>query len=357
MKLGAFFKNSVLIILSITIGLVLAEYVYRAILFGGSTQFKNLRKPGLYADHFSEDDYWKLYNIFETGYAAPAQPHKTLGWVGNFDRISYLHHDSDKLKDKRPVLLYGDSFAQCVESTCFEEILNGDSIFTKNHFFINYGVGGYGADQIYLLLQRSLDHFKNPFVIISIMPLDLDRSHLSVRVGQKPYFTISHDELELSKDSIYSNAHEYFKENPPEITSYLYRRLIYSNIIPERIRSRLRGKWKAIQHKKELNTKIILNMKHELEARNCEYVFLIFHPLQKSDLKSHGWRDDFLLQLFQENNIPYIWSKDLIRNDSSFSIYDRANYINLDNGHPNTHFNRIVSSEFKRLILNKESKK
>lgn len=353
MKLKSHLKNLILLAISLSIGFVTAEFAYRIILYSNLKQFEHLRDPRLYDDSFYGDDYWKLAYLFGNTTGGAKVPHETLGWIGEFDRNTYLHNDEPRIKDKRPVLLYGDSFAQCVGATCFQKILNNDSSFSKAHYFLNYGVGGYGVDQIYLLMQKSLDHFEKPFVIVSIMTTDIDRSYLKVRDGQKPFFTLEKGQLKLSKDSIYSNPAEYFEQNPPQIRSYLYRRLIYAeNLIPEVIRSRLRGKWKAMRNKKELNKEIILNMKKELDSRNYDYVFVIFNQLLSPDPEKRGWRDAFLANLFEENNIPYIRSKELITQDPTFDRYDKHNYIDADNGHPTTHFNKMVSEEIKRVILN-----
>ena len=55
------------------------------------------------------------------------------------------------------------------------------------------------------------------------------------------------------------------------------------------------------------------------------------------------------------HNIPYIRSKELITQDPTFDRYDKHNYIDADNGHPTTHFNKLVSEEIKRVILNQPS--
>ena len=352
MKLKSYLKNLALVAISLFIGFIAAEFAYRIILFSDLKQFEHLRDPRLYDDSFYGDDYWKLAYIFGKTLGGAKVPHKTLGWIGDFDRNDYRQNDINQINDKRPVLLYGDSFAQCVGATCFQEILNNDSSFSKEHYFLNYGVGGYGVDQIYLLMQKSLDYFEKPFVIVSIMTTDIDRSYLTVRDGQKPFFTLENGQLKLSEDSIYSNPAEYFEQNPPQITSYLYRRLIYAdNLVPEVIRSRLRGKWKANRNKTELNKEIILNMKRELDSRNYEYVFLIFNQLLSPDPTTRGWRDAFLANLFEENDIPFIWSKEMIANDTTFTSYDKNNYLDADNGHPTTHFNKLVAEEMKRMIL------
>ena len=62
----------------------------------------------------------------------------------------------------------------------------------------NFGVAGYGLDQIYLRFKQSHDHFKKPVVIIGILTVDMDRCVMKNRSRPKPYFLIKENELVLS---------------------------------------------------------------------------------------------------------------------------------------------------------------
>jgi hypothetical protein len=176
------------------------------------------------------DDYWKLYFMFGGKYKPPETPHPLLGWVGRFDRETYTHAEYAGIADKRPVLLYGDSFASCAVDQCFQGILNSDSGFSQNHFLLNYGVGGYGVDQIFLLYQKSIEQYENPFVILSMLTEDLDGSALAVRTGQKPFYRLINNSLALSGIPIDPSPQSFFSKNPPGITSYLFRMFIHSNL-------------------------------------------------------------------------------------------------------------------------------
>lgn len=342
-------------LLSLLFSFTLAEIGYRIVLFNSNPAFDSLRKPSLFADYFSEDDYWKLYYLFDSKFKPPQQPHPDLGWVGDFSRDSYIHNQIEHIGDRRPVLLYGDSFARCVKiALCFQDLLNSDQTFSKEHYLLNYGVGGYGVDQIFLLFQKSVHHYDDPFVVISLMTLDLDRSILSVRTGQKPYFLIEDSKLELKGIPITPNPDIFFATNPPQIKSYLYRRIIHSNLLPKQIASFLRRDNDYISKKIQVNEKIILEIVKELRTNNIDYVFLIFHPNWSgvSTLDDEtGWRDSFLKQLLHENNIPYIWSKDLFKQDSRDGKYSYDDYINPGIGHPTTHFNRLIADEIKKYTL------
>lgn len=355
MKKRSCFINFALFSLSLLLSFILAEVGFRMILFSNIPAFDDLRNPNRYADWFSDDDYWKLYYLFGGQFKPPQQPHPVLGWVGDFSRDSYIHNKVEYIRDRRPVLLYGDSFAGCApDVACFQDILNNDETFSKDHYLLNYGVGGYGVDQIFLLFQNSVHHYDDPFVVISFMTLDLDRSILSVRVGQKPYFRIEGETLKLDGTPINPDPDDFFSANPPQIKSYLYRRILFGNYLPKRVVSFLRRDNDHIRKKIQVNEKIILEMVRELRVNNIDYVFLIFHPHWSgvSTLDSESdWRDPFLKQLLHENNVPYIWSKELVRQDTTGDELSFEDYIIPDSGHPTSHFNRLIAEEIERYVL------
>jgi hypothetical protein len=187
------------------------------------------------------------------------------------------------------------------------------------------------------------------------MTLDLDRSILSVRIGQKPYyFRVEDDTLKLSITPINPDPHNFFSTNPPQIKSYLYRMILYSGFLPKRIISFLRKDDDNIRKMMQVNEKLILEIAKELRAKNLDHVFLIFHPhwpgVSRLDSES-DWRDPFLRKLLHENNIPYIWSKDLIRKDTTSDKPSFSDYIISGDGHPTAHFTRLIAEEIKRYVL------
>ncbi len=104
-----------------------------------------------------------------------------------------------------------------------------------------------------------------------------------------------------------------------------------------------------IYRKKAINERIILEIIKELRAKNIDFVFLIFHPhwpgVSTLDDKEIDWRDPFLKQLLQENDVPYIWSKTLFQQGTAGEAFI------LPDGHPTTYFNKVVAEEIKRYAL------
>ena len=335
--------------------LVVTEFGYRAALFSPGDRFRSLRDPGLYADPFSEDLFWKLEVTWSSEHLPPKRPHPLLGWKGNFSRETLRHRDTRKLEGRRPVLLYGDSFAACFgDVACFEEILNADDEFASNHYLLNYGVGGYGLDQTYLLLRDSIDHFVRPFVVFSLFTYDLDRCLLSFRIGQKPRFSVVDGSLELEPTPILANADDYLAAHPPRALSYLFRRSLFGGLLPERFSTVLRGERDAQRRKIEVSEKILEATLAELESRELDYAFLIFHGDRPSDNPLFGgtdWREEYLRQWLETYRVPHIWSKDLVAQDRRLNSAPVSRYLDPEALHPTEHLNRIVAEEIKKRVI------
>lgn len=328
---------------------ILGEIGFRTLLFSDYAFMHRFRAPGLYADPMSDDDYWKLQYLFDSRFPPPAKPHPLLGWVGNFSRDTYAHDKIRYVGGKRPVLFYGDSFAGCVVLPCFQQLLNAAEDFSQGYYFLNYGVGGYGVDQIYLLLKKSTPLYTNPFVVVGIMTEDLDRSLQSVRVGQKPYFEVVEDQLVLRGTPVNPDPAAYFAEHPPEIVSYLYRFLTHSEFLPWRLREYLNGAGEARRKKILVNKHIIVNIIEELRARNLDFVFLIFHP--KDPPVFNNWRDAFLRELFSQNRVAFLSTREIVGEDALQSRRDITEYYIKGDGHPTALQNVLVAKELKNFIL------
>ena len=98
----------------------------------------------------------------------------------------------------------------------------------------------------------------------------------------------------------------------------------------------------------DLNEKIILRTDSELKSSHVDYIFMIFDNLYNED---GDWRSNFLLNLFSRNNIPFIYTPDLIFADKNFPEFNYQHYCILGDGHPKSHYNRIVSEEINKYVF------
>ncbi|UCH15769.1 MAG: hypothetical protein JSV22_07325, partial [Bacteroidales bacterium] len=329
--------NIAFLVIYIIIILIAAEFIFRWMLFGNSKVFEFLREPSYYSNYirqefedFHDENYWKLNYIFRRKFRNE-EPHPLLGWTGYFDKKTLVHNESDNIGNKRPVLLYGNSFAMCKQQVkCFEEILNKDKDFTRGHYLLNYGVGGYGVDQIYLLLNETADMYNNPFIIFGLLTTNMDRCMLSVRDAQKPYFVITDSGLKLQGVPITMGSSEYFMKNRPEIRSYLFNKFRNSPLNPF---GHSKKKTKDyIEKTKLLNTGILNEVIKKLKESEIEYVVLLFQPVDHYGRRD--WRLNFLREYFHNNEVPYICDLDLRKADTSFTTYDLSNYTIPGDGHP-----------------------
>jgi len=355
----SFFGNIILLLFSTALTIFLLELALRFMLFSDSESFKSLRNTRNYAVYikdksgdFLNEDFWKLNYLFNRDFNLK-NPHPLLGWTGQFDHGTYRHIEENILNGRRPILLYGDSFAQCVDSVeCFQEILNNDPSFSSENFLLNYGVGGYGVDQICLLFEQSVERFENPFVVFSFLTTDMDRSMLSVRDAQKPYFIIGGEGLELEGTPITLTSEEYFDQNRPEIRSYIFNRLRNSKMYPFKQKTKVRDDY--IAKIKELNGLILERALQKLEQLELDYIILIFQPEHHH---FSDWRMVFLRDFMETHNVPYISDVDIKDADTTFTDYKASRYAIPGNGHPTTHLNKLVSEEIEKLIHDPDYRK
>jgi len=340
-------RNLLLLFSSISILLIILELVFRWMLFGNSPSFQNWRNPGLYASVFS-DEYWKLSYYWNTHGRPPPDPHPLLGWTGLYDRGSLVHYDFPLIGKRRPVLLFGDSFSQCIDTVkCFQKFLNSDTAFAKDNFLLNYGTGGFGLDQIYLLAKQTVPHYKDPLVVFGFLTTDIDRSILTFRTGQKPWYSLEADSLKLNGFPVWQDTDSFIHSFPPQITSYLWRRFLHSrlNFLPWKCNPGKKEEFRFMNEARSINEKIIVAAATEFRKMNIDFVFLIFHHedlLNEQDAQG-GWRDTFLLRVLTENEIPFIWTKDIVKKDTGIRDYQFERYIIPGDGHPTSYFNSLIS--------------
>jgi hypothetical protein len=338
--------------LGVGLALVIAELVYRALLFGDAPAFERWRDPGLYADALDDDAYWKLAYRFGRQDRPPREPHPLLGWVGEFDRATLRHHREDRVGGRRPVLLYGDSFARCVGNVeCFEDILNADPRFARGHYLLNYGVGGYGLDQIALLLAHSHRLYQRPFVVLSFTTIDFDRSLFTARGGQKPYYEVTAaGDLVLRGVPVDPDPARFFREHPPVVTSYLFRRLLHAPRVPRRVRDVVTGARALTARKIAVNERILASAFRELRDAGVPFLVVVFQYVQRDGRefdveREDNWRDRLARETLHRHRVPYVWSKALIRSDGDYRVRPLSHYMQEDTGHPTTVLNRLVARE------------
>jgi hypothetical protein len=251
-------------------------------------------------------------------------------------------------------LLYGDSFAACatIKEECFQGILNADSEFAKRGYLVNYGVGGYGVDQMFWLLKNSFHHFQDPFVTVSLLTDDVDRSTLSVRIGQKPYFELGDGKLVLRGTPINSDPNAFFAQNPPTIPSYLFRLWVHETGWPQRVRQYFRGTDDIRKKRILINEKLLFSIIHELRQRRLQRIFVVSYPNRSLlDENWEDWRESLIERVLGDNHISYISTKEIVKKHLSEHHGSLEDYYIKGDGHPTAYQNKLLADVMKKVVL------
>jgi hypothetical protein len=309
-------------LIGVVVSAVALELALRAVLFVDMPvlpgAFHRLRHARNYADWQNDEDYWKL--AFRLGEMSPLPPsllNRDLGWVSEaLDRESLRHHDEGEIRGRRPILLYGDSYAHCMTdgADCFQGLL-ARSELAADYCLLNFGVCGYGIDQVDLLLTRTIDRFagERPIVIVGIfVDDDIDRAAMRLRYSTKPCFDVREGRI-VPDSSAVPLFGPYVAEHPIEIRSYAWRWLLHSGCLPRSLVARLddserRGRTQA------LGRSILADIEEKLASRGVEHFYLLFHgePRVASDAAA-DWRDDLVLDFLHRSNARYVSASAYLR--------------------------------------------
>jgi len=332
-------------LLALSIGLVLCELGLRWVLFGGHGTGFGLRNPSFYADRWDEDLYWRLMQRFrgDPGPMADDLYHPELGWRTRwFDPVTYEHKDTVRLAGRRPVLLFGDSFARCTvpQADCFEGLLDRSPLH-DTHMLLNYGAHAYGIDQSLLLLQRTLPRWLplGPIVVFGVfVDDDLDRAYLGYRGWPKPRLVHGANGLELESVPV-PTAAEYERQHPDRTPSYLWRWLLHGGFLPDGVRDVLTGARARRLAKERLTRDVLRALESEMERHGLQYFVVLFHGLPYlGEVGPHDWREELLLRVLREEQIPFVSSKAALQKHALASGRPLSGYFEVAEGDARDHY-------------------
>jgi hypothetical protein len=193
-------KQLLLVSASIVVTLVTMELGLRAITWRYLFAWPNfvIDARTVQADRngrrFVHDD--RLGYVPRPGYAGP-------GDIGSGDTAAVnieadgLRRRTSNATSEAPILAVGDSF------TFGDEVGDGETWPAELERLIgrqvlNGGVSGYGFDQIVLRAEQLADKYKPSVIVVSFIADDIRRTEMRrLWFGDKPYFVLSGDELEL----------------------------------------------------------------------------------------------------------------------------------------------------------------
>jgi hypothetical protein len=327
----------------------------------GMPQLTRWCEPSLWGDPQYDDNYWitRAYLIDRESRLDSGGHHPEIGWGAPlFDSSTFRHLQEAEIHGRRPILLYGDSYAQCNTSAaaCWQGILQRSALF-PHAFVLNYGVGGYGADQVLLLMERSIDLYaeRAPLVVVALMvDDDFDRAALSVRGRPKPRMHLENGRLSAQFELAQNNA-AFFRGGGPLGRGSLLAAL-WRYQFP-----RLFRRWEQRRtlardlERQALSRAILQRMAEVVGARKLPLVFVVFnHYPSLMDPAMSGWREPLLVEEAARLGVPCLVPRE--------GILAKAKQRGLDpvdlyggtpelEGHWNELGNEIVFDELFRTLL------
>lgn len=349
-------NTGLLILMSCALFLVLGEAVIQTAIFTGVDSFC---KPELYADYFSDDDYWKLHHKWVKKWPLPSKEwvDPFLGWAPPKTECNPLGVMADGSYtpdfNNKSILFYGDSFVSGAGplKESIPQLLDPLLLDYNVH---NYGVGGYGVDQIYLRFKNTYSLFQKPHIIFGILPRDdLDRCVLTFRIGQKPYFVIKDNKLVLKGVPINPNPEQWLSNNPPQTKSYLLAFIVRKLRILN-----AKGDWIEMPYrqieKKQINARIIKEIVKETHSHNLPLLFVIFYCQDELTGKT-GWREVFLKEELEHYGVPYIDTRQILVQAAQQESADTSKYYfppgTYGEGHLNEQGNTIIAKALAEYFL------
>lgn len=344
-------RGRVLVLILAILGApILAELGIRYLLFGDSSWARrrgaSLRQPGLYADNHLQSDYWKLRSYFKQGHESrfdpPPQYDPLLGWRSStIEGETYRHTGAQRLRGRRPILLYGASYA-----VSHFELAHDESPLADSHALLSYGVGGFGVDQVLLLMRESLDHFadQDPIIVLGLVVNgDFDRSCLSFRDWPKPYFQVSADGTLVPPSEAVLDTATYFDQNPVSIRSYLWNYAL-RRWCPEPEQGGLLARVSglgSLHGAREARIEAFIDaIQEETDSRGLETFYLLF---QSSDSllnpEEEDWHETWIPAQLRERGIPYVLTGSCLLREAERSGTPIIDYFksasDRRDGHPN----------------------
>jgi hypothetical protein len=336
-------------VLAFLSGIVAVELAFRWLLFGGGiaeSLGRNLRHASYFADSASDDDFWKLFVELDRLQEpmSDASYHPELGWVSaDLDSATLRHAGAAALQGRRPVLLFGDSYARCMgeREDCFEGLL-GRSDLGHRYLLLNHGVQGYGLDQTHLLIERTIDRYlsERPVVVVALQVDDsIDRTILAIRGWPKPRLELRDGQLVPEFEPV-PRMDAYLRENPVTFPSYAWRYLQFgTTLLPIGCRSWIRDEL-GIRERKEAISRNILEAIHAgLERRGVEHFFLLFYGEPYVDgSQALDWRDSALRAFFRERSVPFTSARRTILENAAKSGRPISDYYSQNDDSRRGHF-------------------
>jgi len=301
----------------------------------------------------SEDVFWKLQYLWHGKLASPETEYArdpVLGWAPRptpRNPLGIIADDYLPVSHDGPVLFYGDSFVEG-HVPMPAKIPQQLGSLLPDYAVYNYGVKGYGLDQILLRLQASASQFHEPTIIVGITTDDIDRCLLKFRGAPKPYFQIKDHALVLRGVPITDTPSDWLDQHPPEITSYLHAFVLH------RYRIYRSQDWLDVNYRREEQRELCELLIRELvripRAMGREPLFVVFYSPPEFDRT--GWREKLLCEELSSHNARVIDTKPILLSSADRESVEIMEYYFASNWHLNARGNAIVARAVADALTN-----
>lgn len=310
--------------LALLVGLLLVELVLRFALFHDSPIAERLGRELRSPDHFAHryrPEYWKLQSHLQRATRKPTPMFDpNTGWSSKWLRPdAYQHQHLAEDETRRPVLLFGDSFAACVRAnrTRWQDV-HAESDLAGEQVLLNCGVGGFGLDQAWVLYNQVIDSLAERDPIIVIAPLvddDFDRSMLPFRGWAKCRFEPQGDhQLKAVHVPLSADLDAWMKEEGLGIPSYLWAwTRTRADWLPTFLHDPAAEQAAYDQRVRDLNRRILRAWFEDLEARGLDACGLLFYGRRSILAENDSWRGAFARGHFERAGLPVRSMRDHVR--------------------------------------------
>ena len=274
----------------------------------------------LFYNPYCDQIYWNLNKgqNFETYFNEEIIYHPLLSLVR---KTSKVPNNDDELNDiavNNNLIFFGSSF---IDHKIFKKKLLKNKINNNN-----YSLSSYGLDQILLSYQLTSRVHKDKFIIFGFLMEDLDRVIFDKRNYPKIKFKY--------QDGIFvkSNTPIVEKQKKLNIDLYIYRFIknfifLYNNNFDHK-QSNCSSDFKKKFFKYYISEIMSISKK-----QNQKVIFITFNFLNEMKKNKLNWRNKFILDILNQNNIENINTKDIIEINSKLNNIPIDKYFNKEDLH------------------------
>ncbi|MBI5431893.1 MAG: hypothetical protein HZA52_03570 [Planctomycetes bacterium] len=340
-------------LVAVCLGALVVEGTSRFCLFAdvldGTAVARAVRSPSRFAATH-EQLYWYLQDRFMRDDRRKEAPNydAELGWLGSRIASDRTSTDEARIGDRRLVLLYGDSYSACTTraNDCFQGLMD-DCALGRDVGLLNLGVGGYGLDQIAMLVEESIDYYaaREPIVIVGILlDDDLDRCMLDFRCWPKPRMRIEDGEL-VPSEPVAPTIEDHWRLHPPPTVSYAWRFLQRTVATRFGAGGLARDGDDYRRETEALTSAILARVEARLRDANVRHFYLLYEYSESlRDPRLTEWRKRCVTSTLDALGAPWLTTKTRTIEAAAArgSLQDFFGTVGRTVGHFNARGNQVV---------------